>query len=104
MGDPAVAPAKSGVQAVSDNQTQSPATQKSGRGRKPKQATTGCLFALESEPGKNGMPVLSEVMTDEGEAILAAFRAGKPYFKLEKFKVDVRMSEGAVTLVSEAVS
>jgi hypothetical protein len=77
----------------------SPAPQgEAPRGRRgpKKQPATDFLFALaKEENGKNGVPVLTECFTLESEAILAAFRSGTDYYRLQRCNVPATVKDAA---------
>jgi hypothetical protein len=83
---------------------QTPTPRKNKLGKKSQQPSADFLFALgKEEPGKNGLPILTECFTVEGEAMVAAFKGGVDYYKLQRCKVAVAVNEGTVTITSSAV-
>ena len=58
------------------------------------------IYALApGEAGENGVPRLTKKFTNEGEAILEAFKLGVPYYRMEKCVVQAEQTKGGMRLV-----
>lgn len=80
---------------------QTPARRRGRGSAKQQQGSPAFLFALGSEElGKHGLPTLTECFTVEGDAMVAAFKGGVDYYKLQRCKVALTVDGGAVTITS----
>ncbi len=67
------------------------------KSKKHQQDSSNVMFVIGKDE-KEGLPVLTQKFKCEGDAILAAYRGGTGYYKIERCKVAIAIEGGSVTL------